>query len=289
MRRGIILAGGIGTRLYPLTRAGSKQLMPIYDKPMIYYPLSVLMLAGVREILVITRPADRGTYEQLLGDGAAWGLELQYGEQERPAGVAEALRIGASFVGGGLSILALGDNIHYGNGLMELLARADGRRRGATIFSYPVADPTHYGVVEFDDGGRVMSLEEKPARPKSSYAITGLYFYDARAVEYAAALKPSARRELEITDLNRLYLEQEELYVEMMGRGFTWLDVGTHQSLLDAALFIKVMEDRQGLKIGCPEEVAWRCGYIDAQQLEELAMPLCASGYGQYLLRILRK
>jgi glucose-1-phosphate thymidylyltransferase len=284
MRRGIILAGGSARRLHPLSLPVSKQLMPVYDKPMIYYPLSVLMLAGIREMLVITTPRDRPAFEQLLGDGSGWGIALRYAVQETPDGIAQAYRIGADFVGDGPSALILGDNIFYGHGLAELLARADARRVGATLFGYTVADPRAYGVVGFDAAGRVDSIEEKPAVPRSTYAVTGLYFYDGRAPAYAESLAPSARGELEITDLNRRYLEAGDLHVELMGRGFAWLDTGTHASLLDAANYVRIIEERQGLKVCCPEEIAWRRGFIDAAQLERLALPLRGSGYGLYLL-----
>jgi glucose-1-phosphate thymidylyltransferase len=288
MRRGIVLAGGSGTRLHPLTLPISKQLMPVYDKPMIYYPLSVLMLAGIREILIITTPHDSASFQQLLGDGSAWGLEISYAVQARPEGLAQAYHIGADFVGDRPSALILGDNIYYGHGLPELLGRADARASGATVFGYYVADPQAYGVVSFNAQGRAETIEEKPAHPKSNYAVTGLYFYDDKAVEYARMIKPSPRGELEITDLNRLYLEAGTLNVELMGRGFAWLDTGTHGSLLDAALYVRIVEERQGLKICCPEEIAWRQGFIDDGQLEALAQPLKKSGYGIYLLDQLR-
>ena len=289
MRRGMILSGGSGTRLHPLTLPISKQLMPVYDKPMIYYPLSVLMLAGIREILIITTPHDRDAFRQLLGDGSAWGIEISYAVQPRPEGLAQAYHIGAEFVGERPSALILGDNIYYGHGLPELLGRADARARGATVFGYHVAHPQAYGVVSFDSYGRAATIEEKPAQPKSQYAVTGLYFYDGRAVDYAKALRPSARGELEITDLNRLYLDAGDLHVELMGRGFAWLDTGTHGSLLDAALYVRIIEERQGLKICCPEEIAWRKGFIEDEQLERLAQPLRKSGYGLYLLDQLRQ
>ncbi len=282
-RRGIILAGGSGTRLHPLTVPVSKQLMPVYDKPMIYYPLSVLMLAGIREILVITTPQDSAAFQQLLGDGASWGLRLEYAVQPRPEGLAQAFYIGADFVGSNPSALVLGDNIFYGHGLPELLRKANDRTQGATVFGYYVANPAAYGVVSFDSQGRAETIEEKPDTPKSSYAVTGLYFYDGSAVERARKVRPSARGELEITDLNRLYLDDGDLHVELMGRGYAWLDTGTHGSLLDAANYVRIVEERQGLKISCPEEIAWRMGYIDDAQLERLAEPLRKSGYGDYL------
>ena len=287
MRRGIILAGGSGTRLYPLTKAMSKQLMPIYDKPMIYYPLSVLMLAGIREIMVITTPQDRSGFEALLGDGHELGLDIVYGVQPHPGGLAQAYHVGRDFAVGRPSALVLGDNIFYGHGLPEMLATAAARKRGATVFGYYVNNPERYGVVAFDAAGRAVSIEEKPSSPRSNYAVTGLYFYDERAVEFAHAIKPSPRGELEITDVNRLFLEAGELNVELLGRGFAWLDTGTHASLIDASLYVKVMEDRQGLKICCPEEIAWRKGYITSDQLAALAAPLRKSGYGEYLIRLL--
>ena len=287
MRKGIILAGGSGTRLYPLTRCVSKQLMPVYDKPMIYYPLSTLLLAGICEILVITTPHDQAAFRALLGDGANLGISLSYAVQPEPGGLAQAFHIGADFVGDSPSALVLGDNIFHGHGLVDLLASASGRDEGATVFGYYVNNATAYGVVSFDAGGRVETIEEKPARPKSNYAVTGLYFYDGRAVELAAGLAPSPRGELEITDLNRLYLKRGQLDVEIMGRGYAWLDTGTHGSLLDAANYVRIMEERQGLKIGCPEEICWRQGFIDDAQLERVAMPLCKSGYGDYLMRLL--
>ena len=287
-RRGIILAGGSGTRLYPLTKPVSKQLMPVYDKPMIYYPLSVLMLAGIREVLVITTPADAAAFTGLLGDGSQWGMAITYAVQPEPKGLAQAYHIGADFVGSDPSVLILGDNIFYGHGLPELLAAADARDRGATVFGYYVKDPAAYGVVSFDAAGRAATIEEKPEAPKSNYAVTGLYFYDGTAVERAKAIAPSPRGELEITDLNRAYLDDGQLDVALMGRGFAWLDTGTHASLLDAALYVRIVEERQGLKICCPEEIAWRQGFIDAAQLERIAEPLRKSGYGEYLLDQLR-
>ena len=287
MRKGIILAGGSGTRLYPLTRAVSKQLMPVYDKPMIYYPLSVLMLAGIREVLIITTPHDQAAFQALLGDGSAWGMTLVYAVQPEPNGLAQAYHIGADFVGTDPSALVLGDNIFYGHGLTELMVNADARAEGATVFGYYVQDPKAYGVVSFDAQGRAETIEEKPVQPKSNYAVTGLYFYDGRAVEHAHAIQPSPRGELEITDLNRRYLDAGQLNVEIMGRGYAWLDTGTHASLIDAAQYVKVTEDRQGLKICCPEEIAWRKGFIDDAQLEKAAAPLIKSGYGDYLMQLL--
>jgi len=287
MRKGIILAGGSGTRLYPLTRAASKQLMPVYDKPMIYYPLSVLILSGIREIMIITTPQDQRSFQALLGDGSEWGMAFTYAVQPEPAGLAQAYHIGADFVGSNPSTLILGDNIYYGHGLTELLASANARTEGATVFGYYVSDPTAYGVVSFDKHGRAETIEEKPVHPKSNYAVTGLYFYDGRAVELAQQIQPSARGELEITDLNRMYLEAGDLSVEIMGRGYAWLDTGTHGSLLDAANFVRITEERQGLKICCPEELAWRMGFIDDAQLRRIAAPLVKSGYGAYLLRLL--
>ena len=288
-RKGIILAGGSGTRLYPVTQAVSKQLLPVYDKPMVYYPLSTLMLAGMRDLLLIATPQDLPRFEHLLGDGTRWGLNISYAAQPAPDGLAQAFIIGERFIGPDLSALVLGDNIFYGNELSTQLKQADAKTSGATVFAYPVQDPERYGVVEFDAAGKAIGLEEKPTAPKSRYAVTGLYFYDNRAVEFAQALKPSARGELEITDLNRRYLELGALDVIVMGRGHAWLDTGTHESLIEASLFVQTIEKRQGLKIACPEEIAYRMGYIDAMRLEELAAPMAKNGYGQYLLGLLNE
>ena len=287
-RKGIVLAGGSGTRLYPVTQAISKHLLPVFDKPMIYYPLSTLMLAGIREILIISTPQNTPRFQDLLSDGRQWGLDISYAVQPSPDGLAQAFIVGEEFLAGSPSVLVLGDNIYYGHTLPKLLHSANQREEGATIFAYHVKDPEHYSVAEFNQQGQVISLEEKPQHPKSNYAVTGLYFYDNKAVEYAKQIKPSARGELEITDLNRIYLEEQTLSVELMGRGYAWLDTGTHESLLDAHQFIRTIEHRQGLKISCPEEIAFQSGWISAEQLLDLAQPMAKNNYGKYLMQLLK-
>ncbi|MCD7100427.1 glucose-1-phosphate thymidylyltransferase RfbA [Stenotrophomonas sp. MMGLT7] len=288
-RKGIILAGGSGTRLYPITRGVSKQLLPVYDKPMIYYPLSVLMLAGIREVLIINTPHEQALFQHLLGDGSQWGMHIEYAVQPSPDGLAQAYLIGREFVAGQPSCLVLGDNIFHGVGLTQTLQRADARPHGATVFGYWVNDPERYGVAEFDAAGKVVDIEEKPSTPRSNYAVTGLYFYDGKAADYAAELKPSPRGELEITDLNRCYLEQGELYLEQLGRGYAWLDTGTHESLLEASNFIGTLQQRQGLQVCCPEEIAYINGWVNAEQLQRLAAPLAKNGYGRYLQQLTQR
>ncbi|SFK68622.1 Glucose-1-phosphate thymidylyltransferase [Nitrosomonas aestuarii] len=288
-KKGIVLAGGSGTRLYPVTQAISKQLLPVFDKPMVYYPLTTLMLAGIRDLLIISTPQDISHYELLLGDGHQWGINITYAVQPSPEGLAQAFLIGESFIGSDHSALVLGDNIFYGHDLHHLLLSAVERPSGASIFAYHVHDPQRYGVVEFDTNGRAINLEEKPQQPKSNYAVTGLYFYDQHVVDYAKSIRPSHRNELEITDLNRIYMRESALHVEIMGRGYAWLDTGTHESLLEASHFVATIEHRQGLKIACPEEIAFKQGWIDAAKLEALAMPLAKNGYGQYLLQVLKR
>ena len=288
-RRGIILAGGSGTRLYPITQAISKQLLPVYDKPMIYYPLSALMLAGIREVLIINTPHEQALFQQLLGDGSQWGMDIRYAVQPSPDGLAQAYLIGRDFVDGKPSCLVLGDNIFHGHGFTEILKRADARQDGATVFGYWVSDPERYGVAEFDGSGKVIGLEEKPTSPRSNYAVTGLYFYDGRASDFAASLTPSPRGELEITDLNRCYLDEGSLHLEQLGRGYAWLDTGTHQSLIEASNVIETVEARQGLRVCCPEEISWQNGWIDDADLERLAAPLAKNGYGQYLLSLAKR
>ena len=286
-RKGIVLAGGSGTRLYPITQAVSKQLLPVFDKPMVYYPLSVLMLAGIREVLVINTPHEQAMFQRLLGDGSQWGMKIEYAAQANPDGLAQAFVIGREFLGGAPSCLVLGDNIFYGHGFTDVLRRANARAEGATVFGYWVRDPERYGVAEFDASGKVVGLEEKPDKPRSNYAVTGLYFYDGRASEFAAQLQPSPRGELEITDLNRRYLEAGDLHLEKLGRGYAWLDTGTHESLVEASNYVGTIEKRQGLRVCCPEEIAWNNGWIDDAQLRALAQPLAKNGYGQYLLGLL--